>query len=74
LVGNWEIEICPLNHFHNSTADSAFPASVLLVHDDVPAGNLERNSVSQQDDSRLITKLLHYGNSVTEQCRTVALL
>ena len=66
-------EICPLNHFRNLTADSAFPASVLLVHDDVPAGNRKYEPAPQYSQDVSIGNFLDHRNSATEHSHAVAL-
>jgi hypothetical protein len=73
-VGNSEVEICSLNHFRNSTADFALPASVLLVQDDVLASDPQHTFVAEYDQSLFVVRLIDHCDSATEHRHAVALL
>src|ERR1035437_1270415 len=51
----------------------ALPAHVLLVQDDVLAGDPQRKPVPQHDHDLFISSLLDHCDSATEQCHAVTL-
>jgi hypothetical protein len=57
----------------NSDLGFAFPTHVRLIQDDVFAGNLERNTIPQHDDSLFFASLLDDCNATPQQCNAVAL-
>ena len=51
----------------------AFPAVVLLIQNDVLAGNPQHQPVPQHDQSLFVVSLLDHCDSATEHCHAVAL-
>src|ERR1035437_1482307 len=51
----------------------AFPAPVLLIQDDVLAGNPQHEPVPQHDHNLFAVSLLDHRDTATEHCHAVAL-
>ena len=51
----------------------AFPAHVLAIQDDVPAGNPQHEPIPQHDQNLFVVSLLDHRDSATEHCHAVTL-